>query len=262
MDVRDLVTAHYGVGDLTGTMLARLSAAGIDVDPLTAESLYPVDQLHAGGAGTTRDVLAALEVHEGDRVLDVGCGIGGASRMAATYGAEVTGVDLTPDFVRAATELTRLTGLADRARFVAAPAEQLPLEDASFDKAFLIHVGMNVPDKQQVFAEVHRVLRPGGRFVLQEQMRLGPGDLTWPMPWADDERTSFLETPDDYRRGLEAVGFSVGSLADVTSDTAAHETGAVSPVAVFGDVFAERVANYVQAARAGIVGAVRVAATR
>ena len=73
----------------------------------------------------------------------------------------------------------------------------------------MVHVGMNIPDKQAVFAEVHRVLAPGGRFALYEQMRTGDGDLPYPLPWAEDERSSFVETVDDYSAHLEAAGFTV-----------------------------------------------------
>ena len=83
----------------------------------------------------------------------------------------------------------------------------------------MVHVGMNIPDKQAVFAEVHRVLAPGGRFAIYEQMRTADGDLPYPLPWAEDERSSFVETPEDYTRHLEAAGFTVEEVEDRTAST-------------------------------------------
>lgn len=262
MDVRELVTGHYGAGGLTERLLERLAASGVELTALRAEHLHPVDHLHAGGAGATKDLIAALGLSGEERVLDVGSGIGGPSRMAAAFGARVTGVDLTPEFVRTATELTARVGLAHRASFQVASAEELPFDDDSFDVAMMIHVGMNLPDKKQVFGEVHRVLRPGGRFALQEQVRVGDGELPWPMPWAQDERFSFVERTDDYTRKLEAVGFTVESVED-RADLAHNRSpfGGLSPVAVFGEVFATRVANNVAATEAGKLTVVRILAT-
>ncbi len=261
MDVRELVREHYTAGDLTAAILGTLAAAGTDVDHLQAADLFPVDQLHAGGARATRSVLDLLELETGTRLLDVGCGIGGTARMAALAGAQVTGVDLTPEFVTTATELTARTGLSERATFTVTPGETLPFDDRSFGAAVMIHVGMNIPDKRAVFAEVHRVLAAGGRFVLYEQMRTGAGPLPYPLPWAEDERSSFVEPVEDYRSHLEAVGFTVQDVEDRTAGTSGPPPGGpVSPVVVFGPAFAERVAHNVAASRAGILGSIVISA--
>ena len=128
----------------------------------------------------------------------------------------MTGIDLTPGFVAAASELSARAGLADRARFVAGSALDLPFADASFDAATLMHVGMNIADKARLFAEVRRVLRPGGTFGVYEVMRTGDGPLPMPLPWADSEATSFVETPETYRALLAAAGFRVADERDRT----------------------------------------------
>src|SRR5881409_3118923 len=106
MDVRDLVRSHYSGADLAEHVLAALAAAGADVDHLGPADLFPVDQLHAGGPEAGRHLLDRVGVGPGIHLLDVGCGIGGTSRMAGITGAEVTGIDLSPAFVDAATTLT------------------------------------------------------------------------------------------------------------------------------------------------------------
>jgi SAM-dependent methyltransferase len=259
--VRELVTAHYSGQDLTGAILRALADAGANTDCLGPADLFPVDQLHAGGADATRRVLDRLEAGPGLRLLDVGCGIGGTSRMAAMAGAEVTGIDLTPDFIEVAAAFTELVGLSDRVDYLLTPGESVPMDDASVDAAVMVHVGMNVPRKTIVFEQVHRVLVPGGRFAMFEQMRTGVGGLPYPLPWADDERSSFVETPDDYVRHLEAAGFTVEDVEDRTSWTqGAPPTGTLSPMAVFGRAFGERIGNNVDATKAGLLGAVLVVA--
>jgi SAM-dependent methyltransferase len=261
MDVRDLVRGHYGSGNVADVIVSALAEAGVDTDHLGPADLFPVDQLHAGGAAATKHALDRLGAEPGARLLDVGCGIGGTARMAAMSGLEVTGVDLTPEFVDAATALTARVGLGDRAGFLATPGESLPLDDDSFDAATMIHVGMNIPDKQAVFAEAHRVLKPGARFAIYEQMRTGEGDLPYPLPWAEDERSSFVESAVDYETHLEAAGFRIDGVEDRTDSTLGPPpAGPVSPVAVFGRAFAERIGNNVAATRAGLLGAILVVA--
>ena len=257
MDVSDLVTGHYGAtDDLTAGILRALAGAGVDTDHLGVADLFPVDQLHAGGAPASRHVLDRLGVAAGVRLLDVGCGIGGTSRMAAAAGAAVTGIDLTPEFVETARTLTDRVGLGDRAEFLATAGESLPLDDGSFDAAVMVHVGMNLPAKTAVFAEVHRVLRPGGRFALYEQVRTGEGDLPYPLPWAEDGRSSFVETVTDYRAHLEAAGFEVEEEDDRTAATLGPPPpGPVSNAVVLGPPFVHRLANNVAATKAGLLGA-------
>jgi MPBQ/MSBQ methyltransferase len=257
VDVRDLVTGHYGATeDLATSILRALSGAGIDTDHLGAADLFPVDQLHAGGAPASTHVLDRLGVAPGVRLLDVGCGIGGASRMAAMAGATVTGIDLTPEFVETARTLSDRVGLGDRTEFLATAGESTSLHDGAFDAAVMIHVGMNVPDKSAVFAEVHRVLRPGGRFAIYEQVRTGEGRLPYPLPWAEDERSSFVETVADYRAHLETAGFVVEDEVDRTPTTLGPPPqGKISNAVIFGPPFVHRIANNVAATKAGLLGA-------
>ncbi len=256
MDVRDLVAQHYASPDLTATIVNALAGAGLDPQNLGPADLFPLDQLHAGGPQATRHALERIEVGPGVHLLDVGCGIGGTSRMAAMSGAEVTGIDLSTSFVETATKLTELVGLDDRATFRATPGESLPLGDESYDAAVMVHVGMNIPDKQAVFAEVHRVLVEGGRFAVYEQMRTAEGDLTYPLPWADDERSSFVEYAEDYTRQLEAAGFAIEDVEDYTASTLGPPpSGPVTNAVVFGQPFVERIGNNIAATKAGLLGA-------
>ncbi len=253
------VRQHYAGKDLAARLLA---AAGAGDGPVTVDALAPYDELHAGGASSTTALLDLLGLAPGTTLLDVGSGLGGPARLAAhRHGCQVTGVDLSPDFVDAARELTARTGLADLVTFALGDGERLPCADASHDRAMLVHVGMNVPDKAALFTEVHRVVRPGSPFGLFEQMRVGPGDLPFPMPWAVDAGSSFVETPDDYSRALTAAGFDVLRVEDRRAALAAgggpRQDGLV---VVFGAEFVTRISNNVAATRAGLLAPVLVVA--
>lgn len=268
MDVGAAVRQHYGRAGLAATVLDAVSASGADPERLTVADLGSVDQLHMGGAAGTQALLARLALTPTTRLLDVGCGMGGVARAAAAgFGCPVVGVDLSPAFVAVGQDLTARVGLADRVALQVVPADALGFAAESFDRAVLVHVGMNLPDKGAVFAEVHRVLRPGAVFAIFDQMRLGPGSLSFPLPWAEDASSSFVAAPDGYVELLEAAGFQVDAVEDWTravlpAGPPGAGPAALGPATVFGPGFAERFAHNVAAARAGTLGAVVILATR
>src|SRR3954467_15207789 len=109
---QDDVRKHYGIPALAEKIIAALGSLGIDATRLKPEQLYPFDQLHGRNIEATRDHVARLNLKPAETVLDVGCGAGGPARyIAVTTGAKVTGLDLTPEFVATAQELTRRCGL-------------------------------------------------------------------------------------------------------------------------------------------------------
>jgi SAM-dependent methyltransferase len=256
MDVQDLVRQHYGDRDLGDRILNGLREVGIDTDKLTIEDLAALDQLHAGFLPATRYLLERLELDHQTRLLDVGCGIGGPSRVAAaTYACPVIGIDLSPDFIRVGQQLTERVGLAGLVDLRVASGDRIDLADASLDRAMIIHVGMNIPDKAAVFAEVRRVLKPGAIFGVYEQMQVGSGVPNYPLPWAEDEQSSFVATPEAYTMALESTGFVMKRTEDRRMATAGPPgpKPRLSPAAVFGPSFAERIANNIGATRAGIL---------
>lgn len=264
MDVDRLVVDHYSGANLAAVITDAFAAEGIAPDDLTPALLSAVDQLHAGFAPATAFLLDRLEIGPHTRLLDIGCGIGGACRMAAERGAgRVAGVDLSPELVAAAERLTELVGLSGTVEFRAASGAAIPLPDASFDTATLIHAGMNIPDKTTVFFEVRRLLETGGQFGLFEQMRTGDGPLPYPLPWAVDERSSFVETADAYAAQLGAAGFSVESTLVRTAETSGPppaQAPTLSPAVIFGPEFRARLDNNIVATRAGDLGAVVILA--
>jgi SAM-dependent methyltransferase len=210
------VREHYGAIGLTDRIRSALAATAPEEQTLTVAQLAPLDQFHTRGIQATVELAAAAGLEPSSRVLDVGCGIGGPARyLAATFGCAVTGVDLSEDFVEAATYLTARCGLSERVRFRVGDALQLPCEDGAFDAVFLQHVAMNVEGRAALYAEVRRVLSPGGRFVTYDLV-LRDGEVLYPAPWARDASTSFLLSEGDTRIALERAGFTATLWRDDT----------------------------------------------
>lgn len=214
-DVEHAVEQHYARGNLEDAILHALAASGKDIDHLEPSDLSPVDEFHTGARQATIDLAARLDFRADMHILDIGCGIGGPSRyLAETRGCRVMGVDLTPSFVDTATALARRVGLADLVQYRQASALNLPFDDGTFDGAWMLHVGMNIEDKARLFREVRRVVARGGRLGLFDVMRIGDGDLAFPLPWATAPATSFVETPQAYRTALGEAGFDVTGERD------------------------------------------------
>jgi arsenite methyltransferase len=114
-------------------------------------------------------------IREGEAVLDIGCGAGVdsiiAGKLTGPSGA-VTGIDLVPEMLARARENARLAGV-DQVHFQESSAERLPFADKSFEVVISNGVLNLVVDKVKALAEIYRVLKPGGRFLLADQVLSG-----------------------------------------------------------------------------------------
>jgi len=226
------VSANYTPSDLAEKILAGLRAAGKDPDALTPEDLAPVDQFHLGGARATRELMQRAGIARGMRVLDVGGGLGGPARTLATEtGCTVTVLDLTEEYCAVGEMLTARTGLSDRVTFRHGNALDMPFPDGDFDAVWTQHSTMNIADKERLYAEIHRVLRPGGRLALHEVMAGPVQPIHYPVPWARDATISFLRTPESVRALLKATGFTEIAWVDVTAPALAAFQAAVARAA-------------------------------
>ncbi|MCR9257179.1 MAG: methyltransferase domain-containing protein [Alphaproteobacteria bacterium] len=204
----DRLRRHYEVPGLLARIDRGLVAIGEDPERPDPERLAAVDEFHVRGPSATKELLAELAVTAGERVLDVGAGLGGPARTLARHGqATVVAADLSAEFTRTAAVLTRRLGLDELVTHVDTPVETLGA-GRPFDAAWTLHVGMNVADKPAFYRAIHRLLRPGGRFLVYDIFRAAGPDPIYPMPWAPTEAESHLTTPGGLAKVLEDVGFT------------------------------------------------------
>jgi ubiquinone/menaquinone biosynthesis C-methylase UbiE len=213
----DAVAAHYSRQDLETAILSALDEAGLDIDHLKIEDLAPIDEFHIGGRKATLELARQLGLDETMQVLDVGSGLGGASRcLAAEFGCHVTGIDLSREYCSVATKLAQRLGLSSRVIYRHGNALDMPFEDGSFDLLWTQHAAMNISAKTKLYAEMWRVLKPGGILAIYDILAGEGGSVHFPVPWASEPGISYLISPQQLRDRLEEVGFEILSWQDTT----------------------------------------------
>jgi SAM-dependent methyltransferase len=211
------VANHYRVSDLTARILAAAAAAGLDPERLSPGDLGPVDEFHIGGRAATGHAVAKMRLTGSEHVLDIGCGLGGTARyIACSTGCRVTGIDLTLEYVETARALSARTGLKHRTAFEVGSALRMPFADATFDAAITVHAAMNIKDRDGLYREAARVLKPGAALCIYDVMKGANEGLRYPVPWAETPDTSYLATPQEMQALLASAGFTVTDVEDRT----------------------------------------------
>ncbi len=211
------VADHYGSDGIADRILGAFREAGGPDAPVTPEALAPIDHFHGRGVLATEELVALLKPQPGERLLDIGSGVGGPARwIAARCGVHVTGVDLTPEFCAAARALNAACGMTGRVTILQGSALDLPVPDNAFDRAYSQNVIMNIADKPRFYREAWRALRPGGVLALSNVCAGEAGEPYFPVPWATTRDTSFLATVERTRTDVTACGFEIVSFVDTT----------------------------------------------
>jgi len=200
-------------------ILTKLRASRGHLDGLRPEELFPHDQDHYGGLAATDELARGAQVSNGSRVADFCAGLGGTVRyLAHRYGADVTGIELTPARVSGAQELTKRVGLDGTARIVEANVMDVPLPDASMDAVVSQEAFCHVPDVKKALAEAFRILRSDGRlaftdWIANQPLAAADTQLLW-----EGMAIQPLRSITEYRSLVESVGFRVISTTDLTEE--------------------------------------------
>jgi sarcosine/dimethylglycine N-methyltransferase len=212
----DFYTRHPISCDI---ILAKLNESRGHLDHLTPEELFPLDQDHYGGLAANDTLAARAGIGRGTRVADFCAGLGGPSRyLAQRYGADVTGIELTPARAKGAEELTRRVGLQDKVRVIEGNVMDVPLPDVSVDVVISQEALLHVPDKSRALAEAYRILVPGGRIIFTDWVAhrpLSEDDRT--LMWRGMAVTELCSLP-AYAEFVGRAGFAVHSVEDLTSE--------------------------------------------
>jgi SAM-dependent methyltransferase len=199
--------------------VAPLAKILAQVEDVSAEGLGPLDQLHTGGLAASRMLAKLAGISRDEVVLDVGCGVGGSARLLASeFGAQVTAVDLSPEYVEIGRALSQKSGIP--VTFECANALDLPFPSGTFDVVWTQHAATNISDKPRLYRELQRVLRAGGRLAFHDLL-VGqtPGPLHMPLPFADTPEESFLSEATELRELLQKLGFQELAWRDRTAPT-------------------------------------------
>ncbi len=259
-ELEDAIAAHYARPDLEEAILTGLTNQGADLEKLSPADVASVDEFHTAGRLATLKALELFPLEPGMHVLDAGCGIGGTARvLAAERDCQVTGIDLTPDYVETARRLTRRMGLDGRCRFEQGSVLDMPFASDRFDAGVTFHVAMNIADRAAFYGEMARTLRRGAPLCIFDVMK-GPGEgMHYPVPWAETADTSFLKSRDETVSLLDRAGFdlveeenlrdfAIGFFREVFAK--AQQTGGPPPLGLHlltGANAQEKFANYAKA---------------
>jgi sarcosine/dimethylglycine N-methyltransferase len=212
-------------------ILAKLQASRGHLDSLRPDELFPHDQDHYGGLTATDELAQGARIRNGSRVADFCAGLGGTVRyLAHRYGANVTGIELTPARVAGAQELTKRVGLQETARVIEGNVLEVPLADASMDAVVSQEAFCHVPDLKKALVEAFRILRKDGRLALtdwiaNEPLTADDAQLMW-----DGMAIQPLRSISDYCHLVESCGLRVLSATDLTDE--------------WGPILTERLAMY------------------
>ena len=220
-ELSQLTRQHYEKNETGNSLLSKVSSIldSLPDKPIESSRLAALDQFHIMGLEATKQLAQLAGLQSDAAVLDAGSGLGGPSRyLASTYGCRVVGVDLSASFVDVAQLLAQRTRLSALVSYQTGDLLALPFPDTSFDVVWTQHVVMNISDRERVYREFRRVLRPGGKLAFFDVLAADTKpEVHFPVPWAESSETSFLFTQDETSFVLVNAGFTITTWNDVTA---------------------------------------------
>jgi sarcosine/dimethylglycine N-methyltransferase len=262
-ELTSLTQQHYEKNEASGSLISKVTHLldSLPDSSIDSAQLAGLDQFHTMGLAATEQLAQMASIQRGATILDAGSGLGGPSRyLASTYGCHVTGADLSPSYVAVAQLLAQRTGLDTLASYQVGDLLALPLPESHFDLVWTQHVVMNIPDRERVYREFRRMLKPGGKLAFFDILATDANpELHFPVPWAESKQTSFLFTEAETRSILLKAGFTITAWDDITTEVGKWMSQQRPPVqgfnlgVVMGPRLGEMIANLARNSREGRV---------
>jgi len=211
--------SFYGAITSVDAILRALARDRQEESTVTAADLYTrsLDCQNLGGFGLLERHAALVAEYQAlgarQRVLDIGCGLGGPGRyLADRFGSAVTGMDVLPMRVQAAATLTQMVGHGDRITYCQGDATRLPFPAQQFAQAWLLDVSIHIANKAALFGELARVVQVDGLLILHDQL----GPLPPAMRPATRRAPYIAPALPQLVRYVEGAGFRVLTWRDTT----------------------------------------------
>lgn len=210
------IEQHYHQPELYNQIIRKLTIKGFDINNLSQKDIAGVDEFHVRGEEISRE-LAKIAKLNNSKLLDIGCGIGGPCRLlAGEFNCITTGVDLSKEYIKTATALSKLVGLNNCTNFIQGNATNLPFEDNKFDVVWTQHLLVNISNRDKLYSEIDRVLNKNGTFIYYDVFKKGNINVKYPMPWAEESKISFIEPTSEMASTLSTLGFKKIHTTDQT----------------------------------------------
>ncbi|KAL1922712.1 uncharacterized protein VTP21DRAFT_10251 [Calcarisporiella thermophila] len=167
-------------------------------------------------------LIEKIDVKSGERVLDIGCGVGGpAIHLARKTGAKVVGISISESQVKQATENAIKSGMAGQVSFEFADAMDLPFPPNSFDAVWALESIIHM-DRLKTLQQVAKVLRPGGRLVLTD-IFCHASNSPQVNETIETFRRGFMMSPlaslEEYPELISKAGLKLDRLIDISNNT-------------------------------------------
>ena len=181
------------------------------------ELVWGEGYMSPGGPDEIRAIVEGVAL-AGKAVLDLGCGTGGITTfLAETYRpASIVGVDIDRGLIERATGRAAAAGLGESVTFRTVTPGPLPFADGAFDLVFSKDAMVHIEDKEALFAEIFRILRPGGGVAASDWMSASDGPFSAAMAYyLEAEGLGFgMASPARYRAAMAEAGFRDIGMTD------------------------------------------------
>jgi phosphoethanolamine N-methyltransferase len=211
-----IVNIQHGQQSNTPTLLEQEANRYSRRSILRSERMYGEGFQSPGGLDAVKGFCRRLHMRQGMKILEVGSGLGGSAfYLAETFGADVLGLDISPEMVALSTERKEKKGVSN-VSFHHGDIRTSDLDMGTFDLVWTRDCILYVPEKELLWRKVCAALKPGGQLFVTDICR-GGGRLSDEFETYAEESRYYPQSIDDYARTLEAAGFREVRPEDITT---------------------------------------------